>query len=110
MATTKIAAIIPARMASSRFPGKPLLDVRGLPMVEHVRRRAELCGRFSDVVVATCDWEIAAAVERFGGRCVMTSASHPGATDRVAEAAAALDCTHVVNVQGDELLILPEDL
>jgi len=110
MAGPRVAAIIPARMGSTRFPGKPLLDVRGLPMVEHVRRRSLLCGAFSDVVVATCDKEIAEAVERHGGRVVMTSSAHEAATDRVAEAMQTLDCTHVINVQGDELLVLPEDL
>lgn len=110
MSAVRVAAILPARMASSRFPGKPLVEVRGLPMIEHVRRRTVRCAGFSDVVVATCDREIADVVRRHGGRCVMTSASHPAATDRVAEAARALDCTHVVNVQGDEILVLPEDL
>lgn len=106
----RVVAIVPARMASSRFPGKPLLEIRGLPMVEHVRRRALLCRRFAEVVVATCDVEIAQAVERFGGRWVMTSPEHPAATDRVAEAMQSMTCTHVVNVQGDEILVLPEDL
>ncbi len=106
----RVAAIIPARMASNRFPGKPLLEVRGLPMIEHVRRRALLCKRFSDVVVATCDAQIAAVVRGYGGVCLMTSPTHPAATDRVAEAATQLDCTHVVNVQGDEILVLPTDL
>lgn len=106
----RVAAVIPARMASSRFPGKPLLEIAGLPMVEHVRRRAALCGRFSDVVVATCDEEIARVVRGHGGRAVMTSPSHPAATDRVAEAARSLACTHAVNIQGDEILVLPEDL
>ena len=108
--SVRVAAVIPARMVSSRFPGKPLVRVRGLPMVEHVRRRALLCRAFSEVVVATCDNEIASVVESAGGRCVMTSPDHPAATDRVAEAMAHLDCTHVVNVQGDEILILPQDL
>ncbi len=108
--TVKVAAVIPARMSSSRFPGKPLLEVQGLPMIEHVRRRTLRCGRFSDVVVATCDREIAEAVQRGGGRALMTSPSHPGASDRVAEAMRQLDCTHVVNVRGDEILVLPEDL
>lgn len=107
---TRIVAIIPARMGSSRFPGKPLLQVRGLPMVEHVRRRALLCRAFAEVVVATCDAAIAEVVTGFGGRCLMTSPAHPAATDRVAEAARQLDCTHVINVQGDELLVLPSDL
>lgn len=110
MSGVRVAAIIPARMASSRFPGKPLVEVRGLPMVEHVRRRALLCKEFSEVVVATCDREIAAVVERYGGRVLMTSASHAAATDRVAEAIQHLDCTHVVNVQGDEILVLLGDL
>lgn len=110
MNSTRIAAIIPARMASSRFPGKPLLKMHGLPMVEHVRRRALLCRRFSEVVVATCDREIEEAVRGYGGKTVMTSPGHPAATDRVAEAARTLDCTHVVNVQGDEILVLPQDL
>lgn len=110
MPETKIAAVIPARMASSRFPGKPLLEIQGLPMVEHVRRRACLCRGFSEVVVATCDEEIARVVGRFGGKVALTSPDHPAATDRVAEAARKIDCTHVVNVQGDEVLVLPDDL
>jgi 3-deoxy-manno-octulosonate cytidylyltransferase (CMP-KDO synthetase) len=109
-APVRVAAIIPARMAARRLPGKPLLPIRGLPMVEHVRRRALLCGRFAEIVVATCDAEIAEAVERSGGQCLMTSPGHPGATDRVAEASGRVDCTHVVNLQGDEILVLPEDL
>jgi len=110
MGSVRVAAIIPARMASSRFPGKPLLNIRGLPMVEHVRRRAVLCKNFSEVVVATCDREIAAAVESYGGKVIMTSKSHAAASDRVAEAVNYLDCSHVVNVQGDEALVLPDDL
>lgn len=108
--SVRIAAIIPARMASSRFPGKPLLEVRGVPMIEHVRRRVARCASFSEVIVATCDREIAEVIERFGGRAVMTSPKHQAATDRVAEATESLACTHVINVQGDEILILPEDL
>lgn len=110
MSVVRIAAIIPARMASSRYPGKPLIEIEGLPMVEHVRRRALLCPEFSDVVVATCDQEIRAAVEQYGGKVVMTSPDHVMASDRVAEAAECLDCSHIVNVQGDEILVIPEDL
>src|SRR5688572_2197960 len=106
----RAAAIIPARMGSTRFPGKPLLDFRGVPMVEHVRRRAVLAGVFSDVVVATCDEPIAEAVKKYGGRVIMTADTHVAATDRVAEAMQHIDCTHVVNLQGDEILVLPEDL
>jgi 3-deoxy-manno-octulosonate cytidylyltransferase (CMP-KDO synthetase) len=108
--TCRIAAVIPARMASSRLPGKPLIDIHGLPMIEHVRRRAEMCSGFSGVYVATCDEPIADAVRAHGGRVIMTSPSHPAATDRVAEAAAEIDCTHVINVQGDEILVRPDDL
>jgi 3-deoxy-manno-octulosonate cytidylyltransferase (CMP-KDO synthetase) len=79
-------------------------------MVEHVRRRALLCRGFTEVVVATCDREIAEVVEQHGGTVVMTSPEHPAATDRVAEAMQRLACTHVVNVQGDEILVLPSDL
>ena len=108
--TSKIAAIIPARMAASRFPGKPLLQVAGLPMIEHVRRRVSLSEAFVDIAVATCDQEIADVVRSHGGRVIMTSPDHEAATDRVAEAMTQIDCTHVVNVQGDEILVLPEDL
>ena len=110
MTDIKIAAVIPARMASTRHPGKPLIEIQGLPMIEHVRRRALLCGGFSEVVVATCDTEILEAVETFGGRVIMTSKEHIMASDRVAEAALNLDCTHVINVQGDEILVMPDDL
>ncbi|MDO8527447.1 MAG: 3-deoxy-manno-octulosonate cytidylyltransferase [Deltaproteobacteria bacterium] len=106
----KIAAIIPARMASARLPGKPLLEIEGLPMIEHVRRRVLLSGAFSDVVVATCDREIAEVVEKNGGRVMMTSIAHKVATERIVEAMQNLDCTHVMNVQGDEILVLPGDL
>ena len=110
MKKVKIAAIIPARMASTRYPGKPLIEIHGLPMIEHVRRRVLLCERFSDVVVATCDTEIQEAIEVFGGRVLMTAKEHIMASDRVAEAALNLDCTHVINVQGDEILVVPDDL
>ena len=97
----KIVAIIPARMNSKRYPGKPLLEIEGLPMIEHVRRRVLICNGFSDVIVATCDNEIQEAVEAFGGKVVMTSNKHIMASDRVAEVAKFLDCSHVINVQGD---------
>jgi len=106
----RIAAVIPARMAASRYPGKPLLTIAGLPMIEHVRRRALLSKQFVDVVVATCDEEIASVVRGHGGRVILTSDAHRMATDRVAEATQKLDCTHVVNIQGDEILVSPQDL
>jgi len=97
-------------MASTRLPGKPLLPFHGLPMIEHVRRRVVMSGSFAEVAVATCDTEIARPVESFGGTVIMTSPKHPSASDRVAEAVDQLNATHVVNVQGDEILVLPEDL
>jgi len=110
MKNIRVAAIIPARMNSSRYPGKPLIEIEGLPMIEHVRRRVLLCNKFSDVVVATCDNEIKDVVENFGGRVIMTKNTHIMASDRVAEAVIKLECSHVVNVQGDEILVLPDDL
>lgn len=107
---TKIVAIIPARLASTRFPNKPLLEIEGLPMIEHVRRRVLLCNGFSSVVVATCDGAIADAVRSFGGKVAMTSVKHEVATERIIEAMEWIDCTHIVNVQGDEVLVLPSDL
>ena len=103
----KIVAIIPARISSSRFPNKVLFDFYGLPMLEHVRRRALLAKSISDVFVATCDIEIAEKIKSFGGKVLMTSNSHTNGTSRIAEAAEHIDCTHIVLIQGDEPLILP---
>ena len=104
----KIVAIIPARMASTRFPGKPLADLLGLPMIEHVRRRVALSPLISEVIVATCDHEIMEVVTQYGGRAVMTANTHERCTDRIAEAAVQIDGDIVVNVQGDEPLVRPE--
>lgn len=103
----KIAAIIPARLKSTRFPNKILLPIHGLPMIEHVRRRALMCPTLSEVIVATCDEEIAETVRANGGRVIMTSDSHVNGTTRIAEAVAQVDCTHVLLLQGDEPLLLP---
>ena len=100
-------AIIPARMAATRFPGKPLVTIRGLPMIEHVRRRVKMCRMLRETIVATCDREIKEVVEYAGGKVVMTSEKHERCTDRIAEAAAGVDADIIVNVQGDEPLILP---
>jgi len=100
-------AIIPARFASTRFPGKPLADIDGRPMIEHVYRRATLASSVSRVIVATDDLRIATTVIAFGGEVKLTRADHPSGTDRLAEVAAKLDCDIVVNVQGDEPLIDP---
>jgi 3-deoxy-manno-octulosonate cytidylyltransferase (CMP-KDO synthetase) len=103
-------AIIPARMGSTRFPGKMLADKTGKPLIQHVYesvRRAKTLGR---IIVATDDPRIQAAVERFGGEAVMTSPSHPNGTSRLAEAADKLglpDKALVANIQGDEPEIEP---
>lgn len=107
---SSIVAIIPARMASSRFPGKPLKPILGLSMIEHVRRRVSLCDFLEDVFVATCDREIAGEVERFGGKVVMTSDRHESCVDRVAEAAKNIDAEIIINVQGDMPLVQPAAL
>jgi 3-deoxy-manno-octulosonate cytidylyltransferase (CMP-KDO synthetase) len=103
-------ALIPARYASTRLPGKPLADIAGVPMVVRVARRAERAGA-ERVVVATDDERIRAAVEKHGVACCLTRGDHPTGTDRLAEAAMQLDLADdaiVVNVQGDEPLLAPE--
>ena len=104
----KIVAIIPARMGSTRFPGKPLCPIIGLPMIEHVYRRTAMCGALDAVYVATCDQEIMDAVASFGGQALMTSSRHERASDRVAEAMETLAADIVVMVQGDEPMVHPE--
>jgi len=103
----KAIALIPARYASTRFPGKPLALIHGRPMIEHVCRRVEKAQTVDRVIVATDDQGIAQAVKDFGGEVVMTRSDHPTGTDRLAEAAAMLDSDLIVNVQGDEPLIDP---
>jgi 3-deoxy-manno-octulosonate cytidylyltransferase (CMP-KDO synthetase) len=103
----RIIAIIPARMAATRFPGKPLAPILGLPMIEHVRRRVTMCKDVDDVIVATCDQEIMDVVLAADGKAIMTADTYERCTDRVAEAAAKVSADVVVNVQGDEPLIVP---
>ncbi|EMJ54187.1 3-deoxy-manno-octulosonate cytidylyltransferase [Leptospira interrogans] len=103
----KTIAVLPARMASSRFPDKPLVKISGLEMIEHVRRRVEMSSSVDEVVVATCDEIIKQRVESFGGKAVMTSDVHRGCIDRVAEAAFYVEGDIIIVVQGDEPLILP---
>ena len=102
-----VVAIIPARMGSSRFPGKPLTPILGRSMLEHVYRRTAMCEKLQAVYVATCDSEIAQAVQGFGGQRMMTSPLHERASDRVAEAAQSLDAEIVVMIQGDEPMTVP---
>lgn len=100
--------VIPARYASTRFPGKPLTPIAGRPMIQHVYERACRAQLADSVIVATDDRRIAATVKAFGGQVVMTAADHPSGTDRVAEVVAQRDCALVVNVQGDEPCIAPQ--
>ena len=102
-----VTVIIPARYASTRFPGKPLADLCGKPMVQWVYERSALCEAVDKVIVATDDQRIANAVMAFGGDVVMTRADHATGTDRLAEVAEGLDAELIVNVQGDEPLIAP---
>jgi 3-deoxy-manno-octulosonate cytidylyltransferase (CMP-KDO synthetase) len=105
--------LIPARMASTRLPGKPLADIAGLPMIVHVLRRAQAAG-IGMAAVATDSEAVAAAVEKAGGRAVMTRADHASGSDRICEALAALDPERrfdtVVNVQGDLPTVAPGDI
>ncbi|MBU1121390.1 MAG: 3-deoxy-manno-octulosonate cytidylyltransferase [Candidatus Omnitrophica bacterium] len=104
----RIIAIIPARYKSTRFEGKPLANILGKPMIYHVYKNVEKCDVLDDIIVATDDRRIFDVVEDFGGKAVMTSAQHPTGTDRIAEAAVALESDIIVNVQGDEPLINPD--
>ena len=106
----RIVGVIPAHMASVRFPNKILFNIDGLPMIEHVRRRALLSKELDDVLVATCDVEIANAVESYGGKVIMTSNDHKNGTSRVAEVLQNYDCSHVLLLQGDEPLLLPKHI
>src|SRR5437667_6004598 len=95
-------------MGSSRFPGKPLAKICGRPMIEHVYRRCRMNPSLAGVYIATCDREIAAATEAFGGSAIMTASSHQRASDRVAEAAEKIEADIIVMVQGDEPMLYPE--
>ncbi|WP_257452311.1 3-deoxy-manno-octulosonate cytidylyltransferase [Archangium lipolyticum] len=111
MSSHRTLAVIPARYASTRFPGKPLALIAGRPMIEHVWRRCQEARVFDEVVVATDDARIQEAVARFGGTAVMTSPDCATGTDRVAEVARARPEVDVwINVQGDEPLVDPDSL
>jgi 3-deoxy-manno-octulosonate cytidylyltransferase (CMP-KDO synthetase) len=103
----QVVAIIPARYASSRFPGKAVVDIAGKPMIQWVYERTCQAAGVGRVLVATDDERIVQVVQGFGGQAVMTSRTHPTGTDRLAEVAATLDADLIVNVQGDEPLIEP---
>jgi 3-deoxy-manno-octulosonate cytidylyltransferase (CMP-KDO synthetase) len=104
----KVTVIIPARYGSTRFPGKPLADISGKPMVQHVYERASQATLVDEVFVATDDRRIEEAVEAFHGKVVLTSKECRSGTDRMAEAARNFSSDVFINVQGDEPLISPK--
>ncbi len=109
-----IIGIIPARMGSSRFPGKPLAKINGLSMVEHVYHRTKMAESLTEVYIATCDEEIKKTCELFGGKVIMTASTHQRASDRVAEAMLVIEREQsqkvdiVVMIQGDEPMVFPD--
>lgn len=111
----KVLGIIPARFASTRFPGKPLVDINGKPMIQRVYEQAKKSSYLKDVYVATDDSRIYETVINFGGQAVYTSEQHPSGTDRCYEAARkicddGIDFNIVVNIQGDEPYIQPDQI
>ncbi|MDY9921568.1 MAG: 3-deoxy-manno-octulosonate cytidylyltransferase [Synergistota bacterium] len=110
MNSPRILGVIPSRFASTRLAGKPLLDICGKPMVEHVYRRALASGVFFRVVIATDDERIYSAAEKFGGDVLITRADHPDGSSRVAEVARSIDADYVINIQGDEPMLDPRML
>ncbi len=106
----KVIGIIPARYSSTRFPGKPLVDIGGKTMIRRVYEQAIKAKSLLDVIVATDDEQIFREVENFGGKVMMTSPLHKNGTERCAEVAASCDVDVVVNIQGDEPFIAPEQI
>jgi 3-deoxy-manno-octulosonate cytidylyltransferase (CMP-KDO synthetase) len=110
----EIVAIIPARMGSTRFPGKPMAEIHGVPMVGHVYFRTKMCSLLRETYVATCDQEIYDYISSVGGKAIMTSDSHERCSDRTAEAMLKVESATggkidiVVMVQGDEPMVAPE--
>lgn len=104
----KTIAVIPARMGSSRFPGKPIAKLHGRPMLEHVYKRVALSRSLDATYIATCDEEIKQVAENFGAKVIMTADTHERASDRVAEAITHLDAELIVMVQGDEPMTHPD--
>ena len=105
----KTTAIIPARYSSTRLPGKPLIEIKGKPLIQYVYERVK-ASSVQQTIVATDDERIVTAVQGFGGEAVLTSPNHRSGTERVAEVATHLESDIVVNVQGDEPLIQSEDI
>ncbi|HXD93196.1 MAG TPA: 3-deoxy-manno-octulosonate cytidylyltransferase [Bacteroidia bacterium] len=107
-----ILGVIPARYASSRFPGKPLVDILGKSMIQRVYEQAKKSGKLNDVIVATDDERISTHVKAFGGQVVMTEPNHPSGTDRCFEALkkSGKEYTYIINIQGDEPFIDPSQI
>jgi 3-deoxy-manno-octulosonate cytidylyltransferase (CMP-KDO synthetase) len=104
-----IVGIIPARWGSSRFPGKPLHEICGKPLIQHVWERCQEAQTLDATIIATDDDRIAASARQFGAEIAMTSSDHLSGTDRIAEAVQSCpEATHIINVQGDEPLISPD--
>jgi 3-deoxy-manno-octulosonate cytidylyltransferase (CMP-KDO synthetase) len=101
----KAIGVIPARFASTRFPGKVLALIQGKPMIQHVWEQAKKCRELSDLLIACDDDKVLKTAQGFGAKAVMTSPEHPSGSDRIAEAVGKLDCGIVVNIQGDEPFI-----
>lgn len=106
----KIKVVIPCHLDSVRLEQKVLIDIHGLPMIEHVRRRALLSNKIESVFIATGDLEIKNIIEKFGGDVLYTKKHHSNGTSRVSEAISNLDCTHIILIQGDEPLLIPDYL
>lgn len=104
----KTIAVIPARMGSTRFPGKPIAKILGRPMIEHIYKRVAMSKSLDATYIATCDEEIREVAEGFGASVIMTSDTHQRASDRVAEAVTSLDADLIVMVQGDEPMTHPD--
>lgn len=106
----KVTGIIPSRYASSRFPGKPLIDLKGKSMIQRVYENASKASLLNEIIVATDDERIYNHVKGFGGNVIMTRANHPSGTDRCGEIAEKTDADIIINIQGDEPLVNPRQL
>ena len=106
----KTIGVIPARYGSTRLPGKPLADICGKPMIQHVYERVKRASLLDDVIVATDDERIVRTVVDFGGKAVLTSTTHLSGTSRTAEVVKKMEVDVVVNIQGDEPFIHPEQI
>ena len=106
----KNVAIIPARMGSSRFPGKPLINLLGLPMIIHVWARCKMSKEIDEAYIATCDLKIKKVCKKYGAKVLMTSKKHKMCMERVVEASRKVNAKNIITVQGDEPLIQPNDI